>query len=407
MDKEWIMSEVEQLSRFSETSRGVTRLAFSPEDYAAREYVTKLMLENGLTVRTDQVGNIIGRLEGSDHQAAVVATGSHLDTVPEGGKYDGVVGVIGGIAALKILQERGPLTHPLELIVFAGEESSRFGLATIGSRIMVGSIQAKTLKKLRDQNGIGFSELLNQQGTNIEELAQAVRRADEFKAFVELHIEQGSSLEKNNKTIGIVEEIAAPARCKIVVEGVAAHTGNTPMAERHDALVSAAMIIIAINEIAQAQSARGIVGTVGALKVYPGVINVVPGLVEMMVDIRGTNHQSIIECIQEIKDAVSEIAERQNTGVAIEVLSSEHPVRLDKELVKLFTGVCQQQGIRYQHMNSGAGHDSMNMAKITRAGLIAIPCRAGLSHNPNEYASSEDIQAGVTVLAEALYQLAK
>ncbi len=407
MDKEWIMNEIEQLSRFSETSRGVTRLAFSPEDYAAREYVTKLMLENGLTVRTDQAGNIIGRLEGSDHQAAVVATGSHLDTVPEGGKYDGVVGVIGGIAALKILQERGPLTHPLELIVFAGEESSRFGLATIGSRIMVGSIQAKALKKLKDQNGIGFSELLNQQGTDIEELAQAVRRADEFKAFVELHIEQGSSLEKNNKTIGIVEEIAAPARCKIVVEGVAAHTGNTPMAERHDALVSAAMIIIAINEIAQAQSARGIVGTVGALKVYPGVINVVPGLVEMMVDIRGTNHQSIIECIQEIKDAVSEIAERQNTGVAIEVLSSEHPVKLDKELINLFTGVCQQQGIRYQQMNSGAGHDSMNMAKITRAGLIAIPCRAGLSHNPNEYASSEDIQAGVTVLAEALYQLAK
>lgn len=407
MENSWIINEIEQIAQFGKDKRGVTRLAFSPADRAAREYVEKLMRESGLAIRTDQIGNMIGRIEGTDAKAAAVVTGSHLDTVPEGGKFDGIVGILGGIAALRTLKVRGPLTHPLELIVFSGEESNRFGVSAIGSRVMTGWTSAKTLGKLKDQDGVTFTQLLAEQGLDINHLDQAVRRPEEIKAFVELHIEQGTALEKANKTIGIIESVAAPARCKIIVEGVAAHSGTTPMDERQDALVSAAMIILAVNEIALEQADRGVVGTVGALKVYPGAMNVVPGLVEMLLDIRGMNHTSIIKCLQEIKDAVSEIAERQNTGVAIEILSSERPASLDGELVERIAGICRQQGIQYQHMNSGAGHDAMNMARITKAGLILIPCKAGVSHNPDEYASPEDIQKGIDVLTETLYQLAK
>lgn len=407
MESSWIMNEIEQIAQFGKDKRGVTRLAFSPADCAARDYVIKLMRESGLAIRIDEIGNIIGRIDGTDDKAAPVVTGSHLDTVPEGGKFDGIVGVIGGIAALRTLKARGPLTHPLEVIVFSGEEPSRFGMPAIGSRVMAGLANEKALGKLRDQDGISFAQLLAEQGLEISNLSKAVRRSSEVKAFIELHIEQGTALEKANKSIGIVETIAAPARCKIIVEGVAAHSGTTPMDERQDALVSAAMIILAVNEIALEQADRGIVGTVGALKVYPGTMSVVPGLVEMLVDIRGIDHTSIIECLQEIKDAVSEIAERQNTGVAIEILSSERPANLDSEIIQLLGGICRQQKLAYQFMISGTGHDAMNMSRISPAGLILIPCKEGISHNPDEYASLEDIQQGIAVLTEALYQLAK
>jgi len=407
MEKTWIMNEIEQIAQFGKDKRGITRLAFSPADYAAREYVINLMRENGMSVRTDEIGNIIARIEGTQPQAPAVITGSHLDTVPEGGKFDGIVGIVGGIAALKALVARGPLTHSLELIVFAGEESSRFGVATIGSRVMAGVTNAHALAKLKDQDGLALTQLLKDQGLDIQDIIKATRGKQDVKAFIELHIEQGTGLEKEGKNIGIIEAIAAPARCKIVVEGVAAHSGTTPMEERQDALVSAAMIILAVNEIALEQSERGIVGTVGSMKVYPGAMNVIPGLVEMWVDIRGVDHQSIVECVQEIKDAISEITERQNTGVSIEMLSSERPAQMDADIINLISDICRQKGIQYQRMNSGAGHDAMNMARIAKAGMIVIPCRAGISHNPDEYASPEDIQRGVEVLTETLYQLAK
>ncbi|MEG6586527.1 Zn-dependent hydrolase [Dendrosporobacter sp. 1207_IL3150] len=407
MEKNWIVDEIDKIATIGQDGHGVTRLAFSPDDIAAREYVVNLMRENGLTVRIDEIGNVIGRLEGTDPQAAAVVTGSHLDTVPQAGKFDGVVGVIGGIAALRELQSRGPLTHPVEIIVFAGEESSRFGVATIGSRVMAGLNNIHSLRKLKDQNGISLSQLLNDQGFDINNISKAVRSNSDIKAFIELHIEQGAVLDQDSNKIGVVEAVAAPARCKIIVEGTAAHSGTTPMDDRQDALVSAAMIIVAINEIALERSARGIVGTVGAMKVHPGAINVVPGLVEMWVDIRGVDHQSIVECLQEIKDAVSEITERQNTAVSIEMLSSERPVSMDRDIIKLVSDICREKGIRYRRMNSGAGHDAMNIAKITKAGLIFIPCKNGISHNPDEFASAEDIQIGVEVLVETLYQLAK
>lgn len=406
-DKEWVINEIEAIAYFGEGQRGITRLAFTEADNKAQQYIINLMEQAGLTVSRDQIGNIIGRLEGQDRSLPAVVTGSHLDTVPEGGKFDGVVGVIGGLAAIKRLQSMGPLTHTIELIVFVCEESSRFGFATMGSKAMAGLANTYSWSRAKDQDGITFAEVMSQNNYDIQKIGEASRNKEEIKAFVELHIEQGRILEKSGNVIGIVKTIAAPTRLKITVEGIAAHSGSTPMGERHDALVSAAMIILAIQEIAFDQSSLGTVATVGALKVHPGSINVVPGLVEMLVDLRGVNHESIIECLQDIKDAVSRITEKQDTIVAIEMISSEKPVEMNAEICKLIEKSCIDKGVSHQMIHSGSGHDAMNMSRLAPTGIIFVPSQNGISHNPDEYTTYDDIMVGIDVLTDTLYQLAK
>jgi N-carbamoyl-L-amino-acid hydrolase len=406
-DKEWVMNEIEKIACFGKGPRGITRLAFSQTAVESQEYIISLMKQEGLVVTVDQIGNIIGRLEGKDNTLPAVATGSHLDTVPEGGKYDGVLGVIGGLAAMRRLKDRGGLTHPVELIVFASEESSRFSFATIGSKTMVGLANSIAWSKAKDQDGRSFPEVMLENRHDLEHLSAAARSSEEIKAFIELHIEQGRVLEKEGRTIGIVEAIAAPTRLKIIVEGVAAHSGSTPMEERQDALVSASMIVLAIQEIGLEQSSYGTVATVGMLKVHPGSINVIPGMVEMHVDIRGIDHESIIECLQDIKDAVSAIAEEQETGVSIVMLSAEKPVKMNKEIMSLIKKVCNEKNVPYQFLHSRAGHDAMNLSRLAPTGMIFVPSKDGISHNPEEYTKDDDIMAGINILTETLYQLAK
>jgi N-carbamoyl-L-amino-acid hydrolase len=406
VDREWVMATIEEIAKFSTGGPGITRLAFSDEDRRAGEYIQDLMGQAGLAVRRDAFGNIIGRLEGAMPGAPAVATGSHLDTVPEGGRYDGVVGVVGGLAAIRRLAGKEPLPHPLELIVFMAEESSRFGFATMGSKAMIGSANP-SWAKAKDQAGDGFPAVLGRHGLDLTSVRAAVRGREEIKAFIELHIEQGPILERTEKTIGIVEAIAAPTRLKIVVDGMAGHSGSTPMDDRQDALVSAAMIILAVQEIALEQHHRGTVGTVGIIRNHPNVMNVIPGRVELGVDIRGVDHDSIIETIQDLKDAVSTIADGQETPVAIEVVTADKPVPMNGDIINAIETACRQFNIPYRLMNSGAGHDAMNMAAITATGMIFIPCRGGISHNPSEEAAPEDIMKGIDVLAATLEQLAR
>lgn len=406
-NKEWVMNEIEKIAHFGKGPRGITRLAFTETAVEAQKYVISLMEQVGLTITIDQIGNIIGRLEGKDDSLPAVVTGSHLDTVPEGGKYDGVIGVIGGLVAISRLKDKEGLTHPLELIIFACEESSRFGFATVGSKAMVGLANVPEWSKAKDQEGVGFAEVIAKQHLDIERIGEAVRHAEEIKAFVELHIEQGRVLEKEQKTIGIVEAIAAPTRLKIRVEGVAAHSGSTPMEERRDALVSASMIVLAIHEIGAEQSKYGTVTTVGMLNVYPGAINVIPGVVEMWVDIRGVNHESIIECLQDIKDAISTIAEGQEIGVSIMLLSAEKPVNMNKDIMSLIKKVCVEKKVPHQVIHSRAGHDAMNLSYLAPAGMIFVPSQNGVSHNGEEHTAIDEIMSGIDVLTETLFQLAK
>lgn len=406
-DKEWVINGIEEIACFGKGQHGITRLAFTEEDIQGQNYIITLMKEAGLTVSRDAMGNIIGRLVGQDPSLPPVLTGSHLDTVPEGGKFDGVVGVIGGLAALWRLQDMGPLAHTVELIVFVGEESSRFGFATMGSKAMVGSANTYAWSKAKDKDGNLFKEVMAARQLDLNEIEKMSRSGEDIKAFLELHIEQGRTLDKSGNVIGIVKTIAAPTRLKITVEGLAAHSGSTPMEDRHDALVSAAMIVLAIQNIGLAQSSHGTVATVGAMTVKPGSINVVPGLVEMLVDLRGVNQENIIECLQEIKDEISNITEKQDTIVAIEMMSSEKPVDMDPEISKLIAQSCMEIGVSYEILNSGAGHDAMNMSKIAPTGMIFVPSKNGISHNPDEYTEYDHIMKGIDVLTETLYNLAK
>lgn len=407
IDKEWVKNEIETIASWGKGSRGVTRLAFTETAIRAEDYMIGLMEEAGLTVTRDQIGNIIGRLAGKDNSLPAVVTGSHLDTVPEGGKFDGVLGVVGGLAAIHRLKDKGQLTHPVELIVFVCEESSRFGFATIGSKVMTGLANLSAWSKANDQNGLSFSEVMFQYNHDMGEFNNAARSVEEIKTFIELHIEQGRILEKAGNKIGVVEAIAAPTRLKLIVEGVAAHSGATPMEERQDALVSASMIVLAIQEIALEQSRYGTVATVGALKVHPGSINVIPGIVEMLVDIRGVEQESIIECLQEIKDAVSTIAEEQETVVSISMISADKPVKMDKTVTSLIKKICVEKGVPHQFIHSRAGHDAMNMSRLAPTGMIFVPSKGGISHNPEEDTDYNDIMIGIDVLTETLYQFAK
>lgn len=407
MDNEWIMQTLTRIAEFSSGENGITRLALSAEDMQARDYVMELMRENGMTVRVDNIGNIIGVLAGSDAEAAPVIVGSHLDSVPQGGRYDGVLGVVSGLAAIRRLKAAGGVRRPLELIVFTAEESSRFGYGTMGSKTLAGVADLKIWEKAKDPQGVTFFEALSGAGFQPDKLESVSRAGEPLHAFVELHIEQGPMLENEGLCIGVVEAIAAPTRLKIKIEGTADHSGATPMDTRQDALVAAAQVVLAVRDVALEHYPEGTVGTVGNIKVYPGVMNVIPGLAELWVDIRGVDHESIVDTLQEIKDEISVISEAEGVTISIEVLTSDKPVRLHSLVINAVEAACKEMKISYRRMNSGAGHDAMHMAAICPAGMIFIPCAKGISHNPQESVASEDIMHGTEVLTRTMRALAE
>jgi N-carbamoyl-L-amino-acid hydrolase len=406
MDKAWVVATLDGIARFGKGERGFSRLVFGEAEWGAVEYETGLMREADLAVRTDAFGNVIGRLEGHEPGASVVATGSHVDTVPEGGNFDGVVGVIAGLGALMRLKARGLPRRPVEVMVFRGEESARFSVHTMGSKVMAGIASVEAWRKLQDHGGTTLAHALATRGLDLERIPEAARRPEEFKAFVEMHIEQGPVLEEAGIPIGVVEAIAGPVRLKISVEGAASHSGTTPMGKRRDALVSAAQVVLAVQNEAAKRAERRIVGTVGVIKVHPGAMNVVPGRVEMWVDIRGIDAEDVAATARAVREAAARIADREGTRIQPETLSTDAPVPMDPDVIQTIEAACRRVGVAYRRMPSGAGHDAMNMAKLAPAGMIFIPCRRGVSHNPDEYAAPEDILAGIDVLTETLATLA-
>jgi N-carbamoyl-L-amino-acid hydrolase len=304
------------------------------------------------------------------------------------------------------LKARGLLRRPVEVMVFRGEESARFSIHTMGSKVMAGIASVESWRKLQDHGGTSLAQALAVRGLDLERIPEAVRRPGEFKAFVEMHIEQGPVLEEAGIPIGVVEAIAGPVRLKISVEGAASHSGTTPMGKRRDALVSAAQVVLAVQNEAAKRAERRIVGTVGVIKVHPGAMNVVPGRVEMWVDIRGIDAEDVAATARAVREAAARIADREGTRIQPETLSTDAPVPMDPDVIQTIEAACRRVGVAYRRMPSGAGHDAMNMAKLAPAGMIFIPCRRGVSHNPDEYAAPEDILAGIDVLTETLATLA-
>jgi len=386
---------------------GVKRLAFSPEEAELHRCIASWLSELGGNVRKDAIGNLVARFPGQDNSLPAVATGSHLDSVPQGGNYDGVVGVVAAVAAVRAIRQHNlTIKHPLEVIVFVAEESSRFGIATLGSKVMAGLGDVNQWVELKDKTGITLKEAASQNGAQLAKIATAHRRPEELKAFLELHIEQGRVLEEAENKIGIVTAIAAPTRWQITIQGRADHSGATPMALRRDALAAAAELILAVERHGWAESPYQSVATVGVLRLEPGAMNVIPGRVNLGLDVRGIDPDSIRRIMDGIDRDLKDICQRRKVQAKVQELASDKPVVLDKTIINTIEEVCEELTVPYMLMPSGAGHDAMNMAKLTPTGLIFIPCKDGISHNPKEKATLDDIALGAEVLLHTILKLA-
>lgn len=403
INKERVQNLLAGLADFGRTEQGITRLAYTETDKKAQDWLLAQIEDLQLEIRQDAVGNVFLRRAGENPQLAPVATGSHLDTVIHGGAYDGMCGVVGALEALRMLADE-KLQRSIDVIVFRAEESSRFGFATIGSKLLTGSTAPEMFDRAGKKDDVPFTQALRQWGCDPERYQEAVLPQGYYKSFAEIHIEQGKVLETKGLQLGIVHNIAAPTRFKLHIQGMADHSGATPMGMRKDALVSAAKLILAVQDAAAAEMDCGTVATVGVVEVEPGSINVVPGAVTLWVDLRGVEQESIIRALQSIKDAMATVAERDGVGISMEMLTADKPVALSIELAEKLEAICEQKNFTYLHMNSGAGHDAMHMTKIAPTIMLFIPCRGGISHNPAEYAANDDICRAVEVLAEFLKQ---
>lgn len=385
---------------------GITRLAFSDADWEARDFIIELMNRAGLVVRSDAFGNLIGRREGTEPAAPVVMLGSHIDSVPNGGNFDGVLGVLAAIEVIRCLQAAGTQTyHPIEVVVFMAEESSRFGMATLGSKAFCGKLSSSQLAQLQDKQGMTLTVAMRQRGLEPEKVA-AARYTGAIRAFLELHIEQGKVLEAADEQIGIITGIAAPTRLKVVITGQADHSGATPMNMRQDALTAAAEIILLVEKLAGQEMHNGTVGTTGMVKVEPGVMNVIPGRVELGIDIRGIVANSKQQVVQELTAGITAIEKRRGVAIASSTITDEKPVGISREIVEFLHGIAKEGHYASRLMPSGAGHDAMHMAGMAPTGMLFIPCKDGISHNAAEWANMEDIVAGTQVLFTAVTRLA-
>jgi beta-ureidopropionase / N-carbamoyl-L-amino-acid hydrolase len=406
-----LMRDLNAVSRIGIGDHGsVTRLVFSIKELRSRQLLIHLMRQAGLKIHIDAIGNIFGRFEGSDTNGPAVLAGSHLDTVIHGGKYDGPVGVIGALEAVRTIGENKiAVRAPLEVVCFVGEESSRFGFSTLGSSLIAGEVHPRDLTNAVDSQGTKLADVLSSLGITQRQLHVLRRDPKSVKAYLELHIEQGPILEAKGKRIGLVTSIAAPSRFKVIFKGQADHSGTTPMEMRKDALVAAAHLIEYIEKVCRKYSPMNkgrVVGTVGAMKIEPGVINAVPGRVELSVDIRSTSAQSKDRVTRMVKAQARTIAGKRNIAVDILKIREENPVPLDRRLLRVTREICNSKDIDYEIMPSGAGHDAMQMAKITPAGMIFVPSKRGISHNPEEWTHPDDIALGSQLLMEAMIRVA-
>lgn len=408
MNTSWILDEIDKISRIGMSINGVTRLAFSKNDMEARAYLKRLIDNIGLQYSEDTFGNIFA-LYNPGLESQIIGTGSHIDTVPNGGKYDGLLGVISSLAAIKEIKEKNiPVSYPLELIVFQAEESSRFGYATMGSKIMAGKLENFAhWEQSVDNNGVTLVEAMKEAGYNFYDINKSVVPKDKYKAFVELHIDQSKTLKYENMSVAVVDGIAAPLRVKVTIHGEAAHSGSTAMRYRKDALVIASELVLAIRNLSLAYDERNAIATVGKLDIFPSVMNVVPGTAVMYIDIRGINIKTMDELFGLIRAESSKIALRYKASCEIELLSSEKPCMLNNYVTDMIENSCIELKIPYMHTISGAGHDAMNMASITESGMIFVKNDSGVSHHQNEEILKEDIEQGAVLLLQTLKNLAK
>jgi ureidoglycolate amidohydrolase len=407
VDRALLHKEIEELATISEAEPpAVTRIVFSPTDLKARAWLNARCEKAGLTVRQDAVGNIFARWVGSEPNAPAVGTGSHIDAIPNAGKYDGVVGVLGGLEAIRALQRSGfRPKHSIELLMFTSEEPTRFGIGCLGSRLLAGTLSPDLARKLTDKDGASVEDVRRQVGLD-GNLEQVKLPEQYYKAFVELHIEQGPLLEREQVPLGVVERIAAPASLRITIEGAGGHAGGVLMPDRRDALCAAAELILALEQAAKTTGAVDTVATVGICDVFPGAVNSIPAGVRLSVDVRDTDLSRRDGVLKALDLACRATAAKRQVAIHSELLNADAPAESSPEIVSALGQACIKHGFAYNLMTSRAYHDSLFISRIVPIAMLFIPCRNGYSHRPDEYASSEDIARGTLVLAETLATLA-
>lgn len=378
---------------------GVSRVAFTPEDLQARQLVQAWMVDAGMTVRLDAAGNIIGRYAGHQEGAPALATGSHIDTVPIAGKYDGCLGVLAGIEIVRVLNEnRVRLAHPIEVIVFTDEEST-----VLGAKAMAGEVTEGADYYCR-KDGTSIATCLDTIGGNWAAIATAKRDRSELAAFVELHVEQGGVLESTDTQIGVVTGVVGQYRFRVDVVGRSNHAGTTPMNLRKDALVAAAQAVLAVNRIAT-ETPGDQVGTVGYLKVLPCATNTVPAQVDLRIDLRDLSQAHLEELIARLQQEFIKIAAATDTTIAMHETFHVLPALANPEIMTTIEAVCQQQGLSYQQLPSRAGHDAQEIGRITDMGMIFVPSQAGISHSEAEFTSTAQCAQGANVLLHTFLKL--
>ena len=388
-----IRADIEALSQYNSTpGEGVTRVALTPEDLEGRNYIKKRMQIMGLEVHEDAAANLFGTLPGQDRSLSPVWTGSHLDTVLNGGAFDGMAGVVCGLEAVRLIQQAG-LTPKRDLCVVAytSEEPTRYGMGCIGSRALAGKLTYQDALTLLDGDGVPLAETLQALGHVPQELDQLRRRPGDVHASVELHIEQGEVLERSERTIGVVHTISAPTEMHMTIRGKQSHAGATPMDLRRDPMAAAAEVILELEQMARSYENPSTVATVGKLNVYPNASNVIPERVEFSVDLRSSRFEekeSMRVCLERFTETLS-----RRRGVEIEshVICNDHPAAAAPHIVSLIQDSCRELGCSALDMASGAYHDSMLVAEFAPFGMIFVPSRDGISHDRREWTDYADL----------------
>ena len=407
VNEERLNAEIEELAAISShPSPAVTRVLFSPEDLKAREWLRGRCSLAGFETRSDAVGNLFARWSGEDPGLPAVATGSHTDAIPNAGKFDGVVGVLGGLEAMRSLRESGfRPSRDIELIMFTAEEPTRFGIGCLGSRMLSGCLPGSAACRLRDMDGQSLDDL---RASSCEgDLDSVFLLKGKYAAFVELHIEQGPILDAEGDDIGVVEKIAAPAAFRLRIQGSGGHAGAVLMEDRRDAFLAGAEIALEVERVALESNSPDTVGTTGVVEVLPGAINSIPFEAILEVDLRDTNLAVRDAALAQIQTKAESICDRRGVVLEWEEINADPPAICDPQLVERIEGIAEAFGYKKRRMISRAYHDSLFMARLCPTAMIFIPCDKGYSHRPDEYSSPEAIGKGTVVLAGTLKGLSE
>ncbi len=396
-----VFEYIEKLAAISEDDGKLTRVSLSEQHRQANQLVAGLMRDAGMLVHTDAIGNIVGRLEGQSDSRALLL-GSHLDTVRDAGRFDGMLGVVAPIVCIEQLQKNGvKLPFAVEIVGFCDEEGVRFPSTLLGSRAIAGTLDPAVLNEC-DANNISLADALQAFGQDPAKVSSASRSADEFLGFVEVHIEQGPVLEREGLPVGLVSAISGAGRYSITVDGVAGHAGTVPMHLRSDALVAASECIVEIERICQALP--DVVGTVGVIDARPGAGNVIPGQVEFSLDLRSSRDSTRDQAQQQIYNAIDSVAAKRKVAINCQQTYEANSVTCDQWLSGQIGQAISACGHRLHSLPSGAGHDAMALAELTNVAMLFVRCAGGISHNPEESITEEDAEVAVQVLYQLLTQ---